>query len=79
MRLLPNGDADNPANGHDAHEQDSGQNSECSPSSEHRPDIVSSAMAPADLLVAQKLQEMLARESDRIIERKKERTAIEAF
>src|SRR5262249_23570202 len=37
MRLLPNGDADNPDNGQDGQEQDSGQNSECSPSSEYQP------------------------------------------
>ncbi len=48
------------------------------PNPETKP-IIASNLAPADLLVAQKLQEMLARGSERIIERKQERTAIEAF
>ncbi len=48
------------------------------PNPETKP-IIASNLAPADLLVAQKLQEMLARGSERIVERKKERAAIEAF
>jgi len=48
------------------------------PNPETKP-IIASNLAPADLLVAQKLQEMLARGSERIVERKQERTAIEAF
>src|SRR6266496_2255437 len=48
------------------------------PNPETKP-IIASNLAPADLLVAQKLQEMLARGSERIVERKQERAAIEAF
>ncbi len=45
------------------------------PNPETKP-IIASNLAPADLLVAQKLQEMLARG---LVERKQERAAIEAF
>ena len=58
-----------------------------SQSAETPPDAVSQSvepsiaanLVPADLAVAQKLQEMLAGGSERIFERKEERTAVQAF